>query len=291
MCLESFRNVTYPNFFLVVVDNGSKKNEAEILTQKYGKIFGNRLHCIRLGKNYGYIGGINVGLKFAREKFKPDYFLIMNNDVIVDPNFLSKLIQEMESDPCAGLASPKIFSYPEGSVQFDGIYRIKIGFTFRYTWEPLGTHNCAETDFATACCMLIKSRVINEIGFPDARFFLTAFDTVEYCHRAQQRGFKILFVPESKIWHKLSRAAISWSFISRYKFEIKGFILCCCLCAKAYQLPSLIAQYFLIFLKNRLWGLIQFMFNPGKRFALRESLMKREVSKPKTRSVRLFQEF
>jgi GT2 family glycosyltransferase len=218
-CLESFRSVTYRNFLLIIVDNGSKKNEAKILIQKYGKIFGNRLHCIRLEKNYGYIGGLNVGLKFAREKFKPDYFLLMNNDVIVDPNFLSKLIQEMEHDPCAGLASPKIFSYPEGNVQFDGVYQIKIGFTFRYAWKPATV--TAETDFATACCLLVKSKVIDKIGFPDARFFLTAFDTVEYCHRAQQRGFKILFVPESKIWHKLSRAAISWSFVSRYKFELK----------------------------------------------------------------------
>jgi GT2 family glycosyltransferase len=288
-CLNSFKKVIYPNFHLIIVDNGSKVDEASILRKEYKKIFPN-LTCLRTEKNYGYIGGCNIGLRYAMEKINPTYLLIMNNDVLVDPTFLTNLVSAMEADDSVGMASPKIYCYPERRrIMYDGVYKINLGWRFQSIWKP--TKKTSETDFVTACCLLVKSNVIKQVGFPDPRFFLTAFDTVEYSLRAKRKGFKLFFVPSSKIWHKLSRAAISWDFTRRYKFEIEGFVYCCSLRAKAYQLPSLIFFYFLIFLKNRLEGLMELLFSARKREIVKLSISKKEIVKPKTRSTRLFQEF
>jgi len=103
-CLESLRNITYPDYEVIVVDNASEGNDVRILREK----FGDYIHIIENDKNYGYTGGNNIGMKYAMAHHQPDYILILNNDTVVAPNFLTGMIGAAESDDSIGVVGPKV---------------------------------------------------------------------------------------------------------------------------------------------------------------------------------------
>ena len=106
-CLESLQRLTYPNYHVIVVDNGSRGNDAEVLQEK----FGDYISLIRNDKNYGYTGGNNIGIRHALNNSSPDYFLILNNDVAVAPDFLTEMVKVADNDAAIGIVGPKVYYY------------------------------------------------------------------------------------------------------------------------------------------------------------------------------------
>jgi len=88
-CLESLKKITYPNYEVIVVDNDSKGNDADILEERYK----NYIRVIRNKENLGFAGGNNVAIRQVLKEEKSDYILLLNNDTIVEPNFLEELIK------------------------------------------------------------------------------------------------------------------------------------------------------------------------------------------------------
>jgi GT2 family glycosyltransferase len=97
--LQSLRNVTYPNFETLIVDNGSPTKSPDIIRENYPEV-----QLIISEKNLGFAGGNNIALKQA----KGDYVLLLNNDTEVKPDFLDSLVELMESDKTIGIVSSKI---------------------------------------------------------------------------------------------------------------------------------------------------------------------------------------
>ncbi len=135
----------------------------------------------------------------------------MNNDTVVDPNFLSRLVEAAESSPGIGIAGPKIYYFTEPKrIWFAGG---KINYRSGNT-SHIGEHELDEgqydqvrdTDFMTGCAMLIRRKVLDDIGFLDDRLFLYYEDS-DFCARAHRRGYRIIFAPSSVIWHKVSSTA------------------------------------------------------------------------------------
>ncbi len=262
-CLNFFKRVVYREFNLIVMDNGSDTNEAEILYKEYHRFFPN-FECVRLEKNHGFAEGCNIGIRYAQRKFDPKYFLLINNDTLVRLSFLNELVSATEADDSVGMASPKILCYPERNKIW-----WKPPYKFSMRWKVHKTLKLAkktsEIDVITGCCVLIKSEVIQQIGYLDPRFFLSGADTIEYSLRAKSRGFKLFYVPSAKIWHKAGQAALKFNPIQRLKREVQGEVLCYSLCAKPYHLPSLMVLYFFKFLREKLEYLISNLTNKEKR--------------------------
>jgi len=78
-CFESLKKVTYPNHEVIVVDNASDGNDAQVLKEE----FGDYIRLIQNDKDYGCGEGFNTGIRYALENSQPDYVLIMNNDIVV----------------------------------------------------------------------------------------------------------------------------------------------------------------------------------------------------------------
>ena len=112
-CLSSVFKTEYPNFEVVFVDNDSKDGSLEEAKLNFSKA-----HFIKNGSNFGFGAGNNVGIRFALERMA-DYVLLLNNDTIVDPKFLTKLISVAEKEK-AGIASPVIFDYQGKNIWFSG---------------------------------------------------------------------------------------------------------------------------------------------------------------------------
>jgi GT2 family glycosyltransferase len=199
-CLESLKKITYPNYELVIVDNASSGDDIKILRERYGDY----IHVIANDKNYGFPEGCNIGMKYALSK-GTDYMLLLNNDVIVDPEFLSNLIEVGEHDSSIGILGSKIYYYdrPNEIQGAGGRIRWWLGVIEIYRCEnDIGQFDeIAERDFLFGTSFLVKKAVIDKISFMDPYYF---FGPEEYdiCERAKRAGFKVVYVPQSKIWHK-----------------------------------------------------------------------------------------
>ena len=205
-CLESLKKITCSNFEAIVVDNGSKGNDVEVLRERFGDF----IHIVENDKNYGFAEGNNIGMRYALER-GTDYILLLNNDTVVDPGFLAELVKFTQSDDRMGVVGPKIYFYDEpdkisfaggklsllkGSSSTIGINEIDAG-----QWDEV-----REVDYVDGACFLIKREVIEKVGMFDPRYFVYWEDN-DLCFRARKAGYKMFYVPEAKIWHKGSQAS------------------------------------------------------------------------------------
>lgn len=211
-CLKSLENNNYSNYRVVVVDNGSTDDSLD----KLQDIESDRVSLISLEANWGFSGGNNFGVKRALEN-ETDYVLLLNNDTVVEKNFLSELVKEAEKNPKAGLFGPKIYYYNDKNRIWFAGGRISVN-----PLEVSGTHiglnkidkgqydKVKKVDYITGCCLLIKKEVIEKVGFLDEDYFLY-YEDADYGWRAKKAGYNCLFVPKAKIWHKCSAGTIEGS--------------------------------------------------------------------------------
>jgi len=209
--LDSLKNITYPNFEVIIVDNASKEDPS-IIFEKHPWI-----KFIRSDKNLGFAGGNNLGFKQATGK----YFLMLNNDTEVPEGFLEPLVQRMESDPKIGAVSPKIiFHHTPGMLQFAGFEPIN-PFTVRGNAIGYGKQDNGDfdqsmpTSRAHGAAMMVSRKVVEEIGLMADLYFLY-YEEMDYCERIKNAGYSIWYEAESKIYHKESMATGKGSTLKTY---------------------------------------------------------------------------
>lgn len=204
-CIKSLKNIDYPNYNIVIVDNNSNNNSQEII-QEYIKDYEN-IYFIQSGANLGFSGGNNIGIELAL-KNNADYVCLLNNDTIVEPDFLNPLVSNMENNKSIGITSGKIMYYDDKDIIWAAgghIDDIKsIGCNGGFNCKDCSTFDeKKEVTFLTGCLQLISKEVFYSIGMYEEEYFLYMEDS-DFCMRAQLAGFKLLYVPESKIYHKVS---------------------------------------------------------------------------------------
>lgn len=208
-CLESLSKLQISDYKLeiIIIDNGSKK-----------KLIINDFKVIRLDENLGFAQGNNVGIRLLL-KNGCDYVLILNNDTVVDKNFLSELLNTIESDKSIGIASPKIYFQKEYEFHKNRYHPFQLGKVIWYAGGIMDFrnvighhkgvdevdhgqfHKSYDIDYATGACMLVKKDVFEKIGMFDEKYFLYYEDS-DLCLRAKKIGYKVVFSPLSVIWHK-----------------------------------------------------------------------------------------
>lgn len=201
-CLRSLAQVDYPSLRVIVVDNASKDGTAEAVENEFPEV-----ELVRSEANLGYAGGMNLGLRRALDG-GADYALVLNNDVEVDPRFVSALVEEAERRPDAGaLCSKVLFADRPELVWYAGAtFDPTRGYNGRITGyrqpsERFAT--VAETDRAAGTAMLVPRPALERVGFFDESLFAYNEDT-DWSLRARALGYTLLVVPESKVWHKVS---------------------------------------------------------------------------------------
>jgi GT2 family glycosyltransferase len=201
-CLASLARLDYPAHEVVVVDNGSTDDSVATVRATYP-----RVTLIETGENLGYVGGNNVGLEYARA-MGADYALLLNNDTEVAPDFLRLLVEAAEANLAAGIVGPTIYYFDRPNVVWSagGDIDWRRGRTRMIGLDEVDQgqfgHTLRPVDFVTGCAMLIKMSLVEQVGLLDARFF-AYYEETEWCVRAARAGFKILHVPQAKIWHKI----------------------------------------------------------------------------------------
>ncbi len=218
-CLESIKNNDYPNYQVVIVDNDSKEKPQP----------SPEIKIIYNEKNLGFSGGNNVGIKYALEN-GADYVLLLNDDTIVDSQFLTKLVEAGESDGNFGILGPKIYYYEDRNRIWSAGGKINWlcnkGTLKGWNEIDKGQYDspkAQENPHLTGCCLLAKRDLVEKIGPMSEDYFLYYEDT-DWSFRARENGFKCVFVPEAKIWHKISRSAVAESSTYIYYHVRNGLI-------------------------------------------------------------------
>lgn len=201
-CIESIKKITYPSYKIIIVDNASTNNEAYLLRKNCS----GDIDILLTAKNYGYTGGNNVGISYALEKYDPEYILILNNDIIVDPDFLTNMVNVAQTEEKIGIVGAKVYyhRYPN-LIQGTGA---KVNMFFG-TLRMIGNRKFdsdqynfrRKSDWVLGCCMLIKRKVINKIGLFDEQYFCY-WDEVDYCFRCRKAGYDVVYTPLARVWHK-----------------------------------------------------------------------------------------
>lgn len=232
-CLFSLEQIKTKDFShrVIVVDNASTKHfklpRALKKSSKY--------ELIRSESNLGFTGGNNLGMHYAKQHYDPDYYLLLNNDTTVDPNFLIHLHSCSRANVKAGLITSKIY-FSKG-YEFHNSYQNKDkGKILWYVGGCIDWPNMVAfhpgvdevdrghfdgvtiDDFATGCVMLIPKLVFEKVGYLDKRYFLYLED-VDYSLKVKEAGFTIKICSESIVWHKNAGAAGSGSDLQQYYQE------------------------------------------------------------------------
>jgi hypothetical protein len=228
-CIESLKKVTYPNYEVIVVDNASEGNDVQALSER----FGDYIQMVRNDRNYGCGEGYNSGIRYALKNSQPEYFLLLNNDVVVAPAFLSELVKVAESDAHIGIVGPKIYYYDYNGRK-DVIW--SVGGKTRW-WSPIMHRQIGKNDddlpkyqtvrsmnWVSGTVLMLKSKLIEKVGLLNPWYFFSHED-IEYCLKARRLGFKVIYVPSAKVWHKVGASAkkahITYFSPSAYYYLIK----------------------------------------------------------------------
>lgn len=200
-CLASLRKVNFANAHVLVVDNASSDGTAASVREHFPEVA-----VIETGHNLGYAEGNNVGLRYALER-NFDYALLLNNDTEVAPDFVNRLVATCEAEAQIGVAGPKIYLFDAPDIiytaggaidwQRGATETIGIGQKDRGQFDLQ-----RDVDFINGCAILVRCAAIRQAGLIDARFGMY-FEETEWCVRIARSGWRLVYVPDAIVWHKI----------------------------------------------------------------------------------------
>lgn len=206
-CVVSLMETAYPKLQIIIVDNYSSEEERNRL--KSDSQLNRDTIIIYHPENQGFSSGNNVGIRYALDEentFCPEYILLLNNDTVVEKDFLRIMVEDAEQESkktAIFTGCIAFFSEPEKYWYAGGRYDRKIGKAFMLPVQPI--KEPAYVNFSTGCLMLIRAEYLREFGGLDESFFMYGED-VDYCLRAVDKGYQIRYIPDAKIYHKVSRS-------------------------------------------------------------------------------------
>lgn len=198
-CLASLAQSTYQNQRVIVLDNASSDGSVEAIRTAYPAV-----QIIKLVDNCGYAGNNNVGIEAAVAQ-GADWVFVLNEDTILAPDCLPKLVEAGESDPKIGIVGPMVYHHDEPNIIQSA------GGVLGPYWDSLhlaqNELDCGQysqphsVDWISGCAIMVRRAVIEQVGAIDERYFYY-WEETEWCLRTGKAGWTVMHVPQAKLWHK-----------------------------------------------------------------------------------------
>ena len=233
----------------LVVDNASTDGSPERVRAGFPGV-----ELLALAENRRFAGGNNAGLERALAA-GADAVMLLNNDVVADPKLLEKLLAALEEQPGAGAVAPLIYFAPPTDTIWYGGGRCR-------PWLAHSSHrglreqdhgqyrSIEDTGYLTGCCLLATAAAWRKVGLLDERYFIYAEDA-DWCLRARAAGYRLLFVPTARLWHRVSASSANatgggalnaWKVYQRLRANVTLWARHARGVARVTWLPALIAQ-------------------------------------------------
>lgn len=279
-CLDSLLTTNYQNFRVVIVDNGSNDGSVDFVKANYPSI-----DVIVHSQNHGFAQGYNI----AMDHVDGDYIALLNNDVVVEPNWLFELVLAMKRNNYIAAVTPKmlflkdqaIINAAGGSCDIYGVgWNRGNGETERGHFEKV-----EQVFYGNGGALLINKKAWRDVGPFDERYFIYAED-LDWCWRARLKGYQIIYVPTSRVYHQWHGSRISRIVYLMERNWLSTLIKNCRIKTLVLLLPRLIGLKFLKMLylvrygkpaeksavaKAFLWNLVNFRVTWKKRLLVQAS--------------------
>jgi GT2 family glycosyltransferase len=202
-CISSYLSNNYDNFEVVVVDNASNDGTIEWVREYYPFVY-----TLRTEKDLKYSGGFNYGMQYAFSEKKADYVLITNNDVKADDKMISELVKVACTSNDIGFTIGKVYYYDAPNTlqtvgkKFDPVVwnagHIGTGEIDKGQYDKI-----EERAWCDDIYWLVPREVWERTGGYDTEFDYQAED-FDWQVRSKKLGYKIMYTPHAKLWHKES---------------------------------------------------------------------------------------
>jgi GT2 family glycosyltransferase len=193
-CIASLQHLNYPNFGLIVVDNGSTDG-----SQSHIEAHIPGLVILQTGANLGYGGGCNTGILLALKQ-GADYIWLINSDAMVDANALTELVRVADAQVLVGAVGSVLYEADRpDQIQLWGGGRVRL-------WRGLSRHQVspAPLDFISGASMLLRREAIEQVGMFDSYTFFMYWEDSDLGFRLRLAGWQLAVAERSQVWHKLS---------------------------------------------------------------------------------------
>ncbi|ATY83851.1 glycosyltransferase family 2 protein [Kyrpidia spormannii] len=195
-CLTSLRDLEYPTYRIIVIDNGSDDGSVELLRKNYPNVI-----ILEAKENVGFARGNNIGIRYALNHYAA-YVWLLNNDTTVSRTALFELVQVAESDVTIGAVGSVVYymNCPE---------KIQVwGGGWVNTWIGRAGHFITPVpsqrlDYVVGASILLRSDALRDVGYLDEDYFMYWEDT-DISFRLRKAGWKLAVAPNSKVFHKVS---------------------------------------------------------------------------------------
>lgn len=198
-CLASLARNSYKNHQIIILDNNSTDGSVQAIRSNHPSV-----QVVELTENLGYAGNNNVGIKAAMAA-GADWVFVLNEDTLLAPDCLAQLVAVGESDPQIGIVGPMVYHFDEpDTIQSAGGMlgprwkSLHLAKNEKDTGQFVKPHS---VEWISGCGILVRRAVIEQIGMIDDRFFIY-WEETEWCLRAAKAGWRIMHVPQAKLWHK-----------------------------------------------------------------------------------------
>ncbi|MFZ5559726.1 MAG: glycosyltransferase family 2 protein [Patescibacteria group bacterium] len=228
LCLKSIKEgIGDINHEIIIVDSESTEETREFIQEKYSDI-----KIISFEKNLGYSKIINKGLL----NVKGDYILILNADIIVLKDAISKMLKFIEKNPSIGILAPQLLDFA-GNIQISCFAKptlktILARRTFfgklkqgkealnKFLISDWDRKSIREVDWVQGSAMMVKKEAIKKVGLWDERFFMY-FEDTDWCRRFWEKGYKVVYYPLAQMSHYYHRSSKKWGgildiFLNKY---------------------------------------------------------------------------
>ncbi len=198
-CLASLAENSYQPHQVLVLDNASTDGSVEAIQTRFPEV-----QIINLTENLGYAGNNNVGIEAALKQ-GADWVFVLNEDIILAPDCLTQLVEVGESNPKIGIVGPMVYHHDEPEVIQSA------GGLLGAAWQSIhlakdevdrGQFTAPhQVEWISGCAIMVRRAAIEQVGAIDERYFYY-WEETEWCLRAGINGWRVMHVPQAKIWHK-----------------------------------------------------------------------------------------
>jgi len=207
-CLRSL-DKAQGDFMVVVADNGSYDDSLERIGNVIPEL-AYKVDLLPLGHNWGFAAGNNKAIEYAR-KYNPDSYMLLNNDTVVEPDFLLKLQEYRKQHPDVRILGPMVCYWSDrkriwscgGELTFGSrkaLYR-------NCTVDTLKSQNALEVSFISGCALFADASLAGDDGHLLTERFFFGEEDFEFAHRMRRMGERMTVLPESVIYHKVGSSA------------------------------------------------------------------------------------
>ena len=209
-CLQSIRGINYPNLEVVIVDNGSTDGSPKIVREEFSGF-----QLIENGKNLGVPEGQNIGIRHCLG-LGSDFVFILNNDLIVDREIISKLLR-YSIDDSIGVSGPIMYSAqnPADIQSAGGMIQWTKGSAYQLLADQTPTQMPEIFEIDYVGLPFIKTDVLRKVGLFDPAYF-AYWEDCDFCARVKRAGYRVISVSSAKIWHEGSHTTKKMSGFATY---------------------------------------------------------------------------